>query len=663
MALQKKRQYDAYGFLTNITDEKVGSIQALKIDYSFDAQRGILNSRKNYGFTNWNESFTHDNLDRLTQINGAVSQTKAYDGRGRITNNSFVGDYNYTSGNAYRLDNIDLNNQGDIYYQQHSLQQIKYNAFKKPVEVYEEDKGRVDFEYGPMMNRTNAYYGGLETNKNDRQYHKLYSSIIPSEIVHDNNNGSTKIITYVGGDAYTAPIAYIKQNGGTPTDEYHYLHRDYLGSILAITDSSANILEQRQFGAWGVTDAFKKEGQLAEFNHDSLIGRGFTGHEHFFEVSLIHMNGRMYDAHLGRFLSPDNYIQDIYNTQSYNRFGYVWNNPLVLSDPSGEFIVTAIIIGAIVGAYIGGAQANGDWNPLNWDWGSGDTWGGIIGGAAIGGVSGAVGAVAGVAAAGWLSAATGISGGIIGGGFAGLVGGAAGGFISGFGMSFLPGASGNAFVNGLKGAAMGGLGGLVLGGTIGAFTTPKGHSVLTGNKITPKVESVSTLKPAAISTDDALTLDTDAISSVKPATPTQGNTPNTPANNNSHLLEAKYVKTTAPDKGTIGMSRKPFTPDDIVKVVKSNGVDDGFTMLSRGKGTNAELVMSNKDFSHLTSDFDQFLTKTVVNPHTNLPQTIYNFGTTNGVHYSGSIRMMGDNLFRFTLSGGGVNFKFNITTF
>jgi len=559
--ITKKRQYDAYGFLTNITDENsAGNIQALKLDYSFDAQRGILNSRKNYGFTNWNESFTHDNLDRLTQINGAVSQTKAYDGRGRITNNSFVGDYNYASGNTYRLDNIDLNNQGDIYYQQHSLQQIKYNAFKKPVEIYEEDKGRVDFEYGPMMNRTNAYYGGLEINKNDRQYHKLYSSIIPSEIVHDNNNGSTKIITYVGGDAYTSPIAYIKQDGGTPTDEYHYLHRDYLGSILAITDSFANILEQLQFGAWGVTDAFKKEGQLAEFNHDSLIGRGFTGHEHFFEVSLIHMNGRMYDAHLGRFLSPDNFIQDIYNTQSYNRFGYVWNNPLTLSDPGGEFIITAIIIGAVVGAYIGGAQANGSWNPLKWDWGSGDTWGGIIGGAAIGGVAGAVGAVVGPIAAGWLSAATGISGGIIGGGFAGLVGGAAGGFISGFGMSFLPGASGNAFVNGIKGAAMGGLGGLVLGGIIGGFTTPKGHSVLTGNKITPKVETVSTIKPATVATDDALTLDTDAISTAKTSKTTTTN------NNVTKPVKIKTVQETYQQTRGVDGNVKVELVDKMVKV-------------------------------------------------------------------------------------------------
>ncbi|MCD9581896.1 RHS repeat domain-containing protein [Tenacibaculum maritimum] len=68
-------------------------------------------------------------------------------------------------------------------------------------------------------------------------------------------------------------------------------------------------------------------------------------------VALIHMNGRMYDAKLGRFLSPDNFIQEPFSTQSFNRFGYVWNNPLKFTDPSGEFII-ATLGGALIGALI-----------------------------------------------------------------------------------------------------------------------------------------------------------------------------------------------------------------------------------------------------------------------------------------------------------------------
>ena len=47
------------------------------------------------------------------------------------------------------------------------------------------------------------------------------------------------------------------------------------------------------------------------------------------------MNGRVDDPEIGRFLSADPIIQDPYNTQSYNRYSYVWNNPLNMVDPSG----------------------------------------------------------------------------------------------------------------------------------------------------------------------------------------------------------------------------------------------------------------------------------------------------------------------------------------
>lgn len=144
-------------------------------------------------------------------------------------------------------------------------------------------------------------------------------------------------------------------------NEFHYFHRDYLGSIMAITDASGNLKEQRQFGAWGTVDKYWSRTGATVFTHNNLLGRGYTGHEHFFEVGLIHMNGRMYDANMSRFLSPDNFIQDPYNTQNFNRYGYVLNNPLLYTDPSGEFIFASIalftivkaifVASAVVGAY------------------------------------------------------------------------------------------------------------------------------------------------------------------------------------------------------------------------------------------------------------------------------------------------------------------------
>ena len=58
-------------------------------------------------------------------------------------------------------------------------------------------------------------------------------------------------------------------------------------------------------------------------------------HEHYKEYGLINMNGRLYDPIAGRMLSPDIYVQDPTNSQNYNRYSYVLNNPLKYTDPSG----------------------------------------------------------------------------------------------------------------------------------------------------------------------------------------------------------------------------------------------------------------------------------------------------------------------------------------
>jgi len=63
--------------------------------------------------------------------------------------------------------------------------------------------------------------------------------------------------------------------------------------------------------------------------------RGFTDHEQLDEVEIIHMNGRIYDPRLGRFLNADPIVQAPFYSQSYNRYAYTFNSPLSFVDPSG----------------------------------------------------------------------------------------------------------------------------------------------------------------------------------------------------------------------------------------------------------------------------------------------------------------------------------------
>jgi RHS repeat-associated protein len=71
------------------------------------------------------------------------------------------------------------------------------------------------------------------------------------------------------------------------------------------------------------------------YDSDMPTYRGFTDHEHLDEVALIHMNGRVYDYNLGRFLSVDPFIQSPTNSQSLNPYSYIMNNPLAGTDPTG----------------------------------------------------------------------------------------------------------------------------------------------------------------------------------------------------------------------------------------------------------------------------------------------------------------------------------------
>ncbi len=381
-------QYDSYGFLTRnqLTHDDTQQVR-INNTYKFNVQRGTLTERTHSTridriFKSYTEGFTYDNQDRLRNITGPFAKTTNFDNLGRITSNSKIGSFNYQSGSKkFQLKEITTNTAGENFFNNRTRQHITYNAFKKPVKIFEDGgRGIVDFEYGPMQNRREAWYGDSQLNKNNRRFHKQYSSIIPAEIIEDKRDNSIKFIFYNGGDAYSAPIAKIEKIsafGASDGGAIYHLQRDYLGSILNITKQTGNgsnangvLQERRQFGAWGTVDAYWSVNG-GEMGHESILDRGYTGHEHFTEVGLIHMNGRMYDPHIGRFLSPDNYVQNPYNSQNFNRYGYVLNNPLMYNDPTGEMTEYDggwnDAYGSILGGLVGTVVTNWDnWGIKDW---------------------------------------------------------------------------------------------------------------------------------------------------------------------------------------------------------------------------------------------------------------------------------------------------------
>jgi RHS repeat-associated protein len=114
----------------------------------------------------------------------------------------------------------------------------------------------------------------------------------------------------------------LKANG--VTENRHYLQAAGMTFALVTTRSGAGVSST-------ASDLSKRSAQVRYFHQDHLNSMAVVTDE----VGLIHMNGRVYDPLIGRFMSADPFIQSPSNLQSYNRYAYVMNNPLAFSDPSG----------------------------------------------------------------------------------------------------------------------------------------------------------------------------------------------------------------------------------------------------------------------------------------------------------------------------------------
>ncbi|WP_260394441.1 polymorphic toxin type 23 domain-containing protein [Riemerella anatipestifer] len=387
--------YDTNGFLTNINHSSARKPSILQISYRFDAIKNELNSRTTGGDFNILESFTYDENNRLTNWTNPVTgqmHHNIYDAQGRIIENDQLGKISFgNSQKIYQPTAITLNATGEQNLKNDLVQQISYNENNDPL-LIQGVKGDLRFEYGLSSMRQVMTFGGKIANGSHGKLTRYYSEDGSYEVTLDHATGREKHTLYIGGSPYESDIIYLK-NYTESQASYKFLHKDYLGSILAISDEAGNKLEQRHYDAWGnlthlkigeqttITDKNQIKDYLASSN--LITDRGYTSHEHLAEVGLIHMNGRLYDPLLRRFLNADENIQDAFNTQNYNKYGYVLNNPLMYNDPSGEIfffailtpilgeVLAGVVAGAIAGAIVGATSyVLSAVISSNWNWGS-----------------------------------------------------------------------------------------------------------------------------------------------------------------------------------------------------------------------------------------------------------------------------------------------------
>lgn len=338
--IQRISTYDWKGRLDATSSERSDNYAQVftTLDYWYD-------SNNNLGWKRFNsvemDSYEYDDLDRLVRVYGSNSETPtqecAYLDNGNIAYKSDFGFYDYDSSRPHAVKTVEAAPGATVFPTYEYYITVDDNGKVSLIEDYDHPRG-ASYSYGPDDERWESDCGIYFHEYEEREV-----------------NGHIHRFVYLDKG-----VLFVTDDN----DEYHlyFMNRDNLGSILEVCDEEGNLVFKANYDAWG---------RQTVTRNDIGFYRGYTGHEMIPGFDLINMNGRVYDPVSARFLSPDNYVQEPWNSQNFNRYSYCLNNPLKYTDPSGERFgiddVIAMVVGGVInlGSNLLQGNVNGFWQGLS----------------------------------------------------------------------------------------------------------------------------------------------------------------------------------------------------------------------------------------------------------------------------------------------------------
>jgi RHS repeat-associated protein len=293
-----------------------------------------------------NEGFNYDPLDRLTtdsiigtSIKHITSYTTNPNNNGNISSTTWGGKYTYDPKHIHAVDIIS----GVSPYKakttlSDTITQCTYNADNQILTI---NNGIFadTFTYGANGERFR-----VDMSKSGNMVmQKVYVNNSEFGYLPSGTNMYQRTIIY----APTGVCAIFQDTVGNPSNLY-YIHTDYLGSWLTITNSAGVITNSYSYDAWGRprnpktwhADSIPVNSAFTSLNSwQPRFDYGYTGQEQMAGFGLINYNARIYDPYSQRFMNPDPDVQDPSNAQNLNRYSYCLNNPLRYTDPSGNIYV------------------------------------------------------------------------------------------------------------------------------------------------------------------------------------------------------------------------------------------------------------------------------------------------------------------------------------
>lgn len=358
------------------------------ITYQYDVAGNITGRMTS--IPNAVDAFQYDLLDRLThQTARGRAVDVQYNAIGNILFKTDVGGYSYTTGRPHAVataggSSYNYDGNGNVVsttgaqqrdhtwtsFNQPARMTYASSATTRTVQFNYDDQHRrvrevVTVSNGPgrilyLMHPDNA--GGLGFEREE-----TWSGAPNASAMTRNENrhyiqvpGSTVVIKTVNDNSSAAAL---NPNLGSDANDLVYWHKDSLGSIVSVHNNVGAVVERPAFDAWGrkVREDGSMDNRWAPSQH---ADRGYTGHEQLDEIGLVHMNGRVYDALLGRFLSPDPVNAIPHQMQNYNAYSYVLNNPMRYTDPSGQCVEVVTCVAIFVVGFALAQSGNEYWRMV-----------------------------------------------------------------------------------------------------------------------------------------------------------------------------------------------------------------------------------------------------------------------------------------------------------
>ena len=348
--VKRTRAFDGRtGRLLGIEAGKSSANGLQDLAYQWDALGNLKSRTSGEGASALAEAFGYDKLNRLEshRVGSGPALSVAYDGYGNIRSRTGVGTYAYGAdsggtGRPHAVASVtpegDNPTAVDYAYDANGSnvsssdgRTIAYAAFGKAASIAKGSRTSA-FAHGPDRSR----FKRVDTDGGGDVTTTLYIGSV-EKVTHP--DGTVTVRRRIGGTTIEVEGPAV---GSCEADAVRYVLRDHLGSVDGLANAQGAPVQPMSFAAWGARrdpdDWTGLAGAAAAAFDGCATTRGFTGHEMLDAVGAVHMNGRIYDPALGRFLRADPFVQFPANLQSHNRYSYALNNPLAYTDPSGHFL-------------------------------------------------------------------------------------------------------------------------------------------------------------------------------------------------------------------------------------------------------------------------------------------------------------------------------------